>query len=104
MNKDLVSKIYYATECETSKDDISAAIDSMSEVARALLFDGYNEAVTMLEERTNTLIEKSDNIWRLNITAIERDMGLEDYDLALSRVGERFDTELKVLWQKVAAF
>ena len=94
MNKDLlVSEIHYAIDGETSEDDISAAIDSMSEVDRALLFDRYNEAAAVLDGRVDTLIERRDNIWRLSITEEERDRGLDNNNLALSRVDLRFETE-----------
>ena len=104
MNKDLlVSEIHYAIDGETSEDDISAAIDSMSEVDRALLFDRYNEAAAVLDGRVDTLIERRDNIWRLSITEEERDRGLDNNNLALSRVDLRFETELKALWQMIVA-
>ena len=105
MNKDLLaSEIQYAIDGEASEDDISAAIDSMSEVDRALLFDRYNEAAAVLDGRVDTLVEARTNIWQLNITAAERARRLDSNALALARVDLRFETELKALWQTIAVF
>ena len=103
MNKQLVSEIHFAIEGETSEDDISAAIDSMSEADRALLFDRYNEAAAVLDRQVDTLIEQRDNIWRLSITEEERNRRLDNNALALARVDLKFETELKALWQMIAA-